>query len=79
MNYCEAAKSGTNSFFSQFKDLSFDQTNDLALSIWTAINSANLLENISPSMEFADLVLRKGEDHSISHLSVPRDWLSNWI
>ncbi|MEE2683461.1 MAG: type I pantothenate kinase [Actinomycetota bacterium] len=79
LNYCEAARSGTNSFFSQFKDLSFDQTNDLALSIWTAINSTNLLENISPSMEFADLVLRKGEDHSISQLTVPRDWLSNWI
>ena len=79
LNYWEAARSGTNSFFSQFKDLSFDQANDLAFSIWTAINSTNLLENISPSMEFADLVLQKGEDHSISQLIVPRDWLSDWI
>ena len=36
--------------------------------IWADINERNLVENVLPTRPRADLVLRKGADHSVRHV-----------
>ena len=76
LNYCRKAKSDSESFFHQFKEFSEDQARELAAGIWETINSPNLQNHIAPSISFADSVLLKEMDHSISQLQVPSEWLS---
>lgn len=54
-----------NAYLHRFAGLSDEQALDIATSIWTSINLANLHKNILPTRERADLVLRKGKDHTI--------------
>ena len=41
-----------------------------ALSIWRTINLVNLRENILPTRQRADLILRKGEDHAVETVAL---------
>ena len=54
-----------NAYFHRFAGFSDEQALEIATSIWTSINLANLHKNILPTRERADLVLRKGKDHAI--------------
>jgi type I pantothenate kinase len=52
-------------YFHRYAKLDDQQARDRALSIWRAINEKNLLENILPTRQRADLILTKGADHSV--------------
>lgn len=40
------------------------------MGIWESINRPNLIENIAPTRDRADIVLRKGPDHVITDVLV---------
>ena len=42
------------------------------MSIWTRINLVNLHENILPTRQRADLILKKREDHMVEEVSLRR-------
>jgi len=54
------------SFFYEYRNLSKEETQFWALDIWRNINLVNLRENIQPTRQRADLVLKKSSDHTIS-------------
>jgi type I pantothenate kinase len=56
------------SYFHHYKDLDEAQAREVALGIWRDINGQNLRENILPSRERANVVLRKCDDHSIGEV-----------
>ncbi len=53
------------SYFYRYRELPRGEAERLALSIWQEINLPNLRENIQPTRQRADLILRKQSDHSI--------------
>jgi type I pantothenate kinase len=58
------------SFFHRYATLSDDEAVKTATSIWSRINLVNLHENILPTRQRADLILRKGADHGIESVSL---------
>ena len=54
-----------SSFFHQHASLSDAEATAFALKIWRDINEKNLVENIRPTRERADLVVEKGADHDV--------------
>jgi type I pantothenate kinase len=56
------------SFFHRFSTLSEEQAVTTARQIWRDINGLNLHENIEPTRERAQLILRKAEDHSVERV-----------
>ena len=68
----ETAFKNPNSFFHRFSTLTDDEATDTALGIWKSINERNLIDNILPTRERADLVLRKGSDHRIRQVKLRR-------
>ncbi|MCU1373987.1 MAG: Pantothenate kinase, partial [Actinomycetia bacterium] len=54
-----------DSFFRHFAALADTEAIEVATSIWQEINGRNLADNILPTRERADLVLRKGADHRV--------------
>ncbi|HEY4066937.1 MAG TPA: type I pantothenate kinase [Burkholderiaceae bacterium] len=55
-------------YFRQLANLDPAKAPDAARQIWRDINRVNLLENILPTRERADVVLRKTEKHRISEI-----------
>lgn len=53
------------SYFQRYAALSDDEAVAQASTLWDAINSPNLEDNIKPTRQRADLVLRKSQDHSV--------------
>ncbi len=56
------------SYFRRYGDLSDDEAVRTATDIWTRINEKNLIENILPTRERADLIVVKGPDHDMSEV-----------
>jgi len=54
-----------DSYFRVYGDLDADEARAVAADIWRRINEPNLIENIAPTMQRADLILSKGADHSV--------------
>jgi type I pantothenate kinase len=61
----ETAFQKPESFFRNFASLSYEEAVATARQIWHAINGLNLCENILPTRERADLILKKGADHGV--------------
>lgn len=57
-----------NSYFHRYAGLTDEEARETALGIWNRINRVNLEENIQPTRQRADLILRKGEDHLIEEV-----------
>ncbi|MFT4101801.1 MAG: type I pantothenate kinase [Burkholderiaceae bacterium] len=57
-----------DSYFHHYKDLNTDEATAVARRIWAEINLVNLRDNIEPTRERANVVLRKAADHSIDSL-----------
>ncbi len=57
-----------DSYFHHFHDLKEEQALQVASGIWRDINLRNLRENIAPTRERANLVLRKRSDHSVDEI-----------
>jgi type I pantothenate kinase len=61
-----------DSFFRHYAELDEDQAIMIARAIWTEINGKNLRENILPTKPRASLLVRKGADHRVTHVSLRR-------
>ncbi len=66
----ESAFAEPGAFFHRFAELSDDQAVALATEIWGSINEPNLIQNIQPTRGRANLVLRKGADHSVKRIQL---------
>jgi type I pantothenate kinase len=58
------------SYFHRYSTLSENEARETALSIWRSINLVNLKENILPTRQRADLILRKGADHAVESVEL---------
>jgi len=58
------------SYFHRFATLSEEEAQAIGLSLWQTINLVNLTENILPTRQRADLILRKGQDHAVETVSL---------
>ena len=56
------------SYFHRYASLSDAEAVETARRIWAEINEPNLLQNILPTRDRADLVLRKGRDHAVEEV-----------
>jgi len=56
------------SYFNRYAQLTREEAFEKAHSIWRQINGPNLRENIQPTRERAQLILRKGTGHSIEEV-----------
>jgi type I pantothenate kinase len=61
-----------SSYFHRFSSLSDPEAEEMARGIWKKINLVNLKENIRPTRERADLILKKGEQHRVTHIQLRR-------
>src|SRR3954447_4243518 len=60
------------SYFHRYSRLSDEEAVETATSIWTRINLTNLHENILPTRQRADLILKKGESHLVEEVALRR-------
>ena len=58
------------SYFHRYAALSEDEAVATGLSIWRSINLVNLRENILPTRQRADLILRKRADHAVETVAL---------
>ena len=58
------------SYFHRYATLSEEEAKATGLSIWRTINLVNLQENILPTRQRADLILRKGADHAVETVAL---------
>jgi type I pantothenate kinase len=70
MRLRETAFKDPLSYFHRYSKLSEEEARQTALSIWNRINLPNLQENILPTRQRADLILRKAGDHEIAEVSL---------
>ena len=66
----ETAFKDPRSYFHRYGDLSDEEAVATATDIWTRINEKNLIENIRPTRERADLIVVKGSDHSVAEVKL---------
>lgn len=57
-----------SSYFHHYRDLSEDEAREVARGIWRDINLLNLRENIVPTRERANVILRKRSDHTVGEI-----------
>jgi type I pantothenate kinase len=58
------------SYFHRYSTLSEEKARETGLAIWREINLVNLRENILPTRQRADLILRKGADHAVETVAL---------
>jgi type I pantothenate kinase len=58
------------SYFHRYSSLSDHEAIETASSIWSRINLLNLHENILPTRQRADLILKKDESHLVENVSL---------
>jgi len=64
------AFSNPESYFHRYASLTDDESRLTANRIWETINLANLRENVLPTRQRADLILRKDNNHGISSVAL---------
>jgi type I pantothenate kinase len=57
-----------NSYFHRYAALTDEQARETASDIWSSINGPNLIHNVVTTRGRANLVLSKGEDHSVQRV-----------
>ena len=60
------------SYFHRYSNLSDDEARETAAGIWKRINLVNLHENILPTRQRADLILKKTASHQIDEVALRR-------
>jgi type I pantothenate kinase len=58
------------SYFHRYSNLSDEEATGIASSIWDRINLVNLHENIVPTRQRADLILKKDENHCVEEVAL---------
>lgn len=66
MLFREQARNDGKAFFHRFSKLTDDEALEFAKQVWQDINEKNLIANILPFKERADLILEKDANHGIS-------------
>jgi type I pantothenate kinase len=66
----ETAFRDPKSYFHRYSKLSDQEAVQTATSIWDRINLVNLHENILPTRQRADLILKKGESHRVEDVAL---------
>lgn len=72
LKFRQSAFNNPNSYFKHYAKLSEMEAIQTASDIWDNINGLNLKENILPTRERANLILRKGEHHLIEEVKLRR-------
>ncbi|MCI1964001.1 MAG: type I pantothenate kinase [Ancrocorticia sp.] len=70
MKLRETAFNQPESYFHRFVFMPEDEMLKRTTDIWESINRPNLIENIAPTRSRADIVLRKGPDHTLTEVLV---------
>jgi type I pantothenate kinase len=60
------------SYFHRYATLSDEEAVETATAIWTRINLVNLRENILPTRQRGDLILKKVESHLVEEVALRR-------
>jgi len=68
LTFRDTAFSDPEAFFHRYASLSDEEARATARRIWEEINHVNLVENIVPARDRADLVLSKGPDHVVQRV-----------
>jgi type I pantothenate kinase len=72
LTWRETAFRDPMAYFHRYSQLSDEAACETATSIWTRINLVNLRENILPTRQRADLILKKGANHCVEEVSLRR-------
>ncbi|BAF90494.1 pantothenate kinase [Azorhizobium caulinodans ORS 571] len=70
MRLRETAFKDPLSYFHRYSKLTEEEARETALSIWHRINLTNLRENILPTRQRANLILRKAGDHEVAEVQL---------
>ncbi len=70
LKFRQSAFSNPNSYFKEYAKLSQEEAVATAEKIWDNINGLNLNQNILPTRERANLILTKGENHTIKSVKL---------
>ncbi|MCK3658152.1 type I pantothenate kinase [Pasteurellaceae bacterium Pebbles2] len=65
LKFRQSAFNNPNSYFKHYATLSEQEAIETASTIWNNINGLNLKENILPTRERANLILKKGANHAV--------------
>ena len=65
LKFRESAFNDPNSYFKPYANLSKEESITTASKIWDEINGLNLNQNILPTRERANLILKKGHNHQV--------------
>jgi type I pantothenate kinase len=68
----ESAFTDPKSFFRRLAEMPADEAEKFGLWAWDAINLPNLRDNILPTRGRADLILKKGSNHTIEEVALRR-------
>ncbi|PMH37140.1 type I pantothenate kinase [Vibrio sp. 10N.286.49.B3] len=68
MKFRQGAFKKPGSYFSHYTQLSAHEAETKAHNIWSTINGVNLTQNILPTKDRAQLILRKGDNHSVEEV-----------
>ena len=64
----ETAFKDKSSYFNKYAELGKKEAINQATELWEGINHLNLIENILPTRQRANLIMKKSSDHSISDI-----------
>ena len=70
MRLRETAFLDPGSFFHRYSQIDEEDALEIAQGLWNRTNLANLRENILPTRPRADLILKKGIDHSVEQVAL---------
>lgn len=70
LGFREAARTTYSPFFSAWTDVPDDQFVMMARTVWAEVNLPNLTDNILPTRDTADIVVKKADDHSIHSIEI---------
>ena len=68
LKFRETVFRNPESYFNRYSQLTLEEATEKAHSIWRQINGPNLRDNIQPTRERAQLILRKGTGHSVEEV-----------
>lgn len=70
LQFRESAFTNSSSYFHHYAKLGEEEAKSEALNIWRTINGKNLVENILPTRERANLILTKDSNHQVHQVKL---------
>ena len=70
LRFREGAFTDPDAYFHSYSKMSEDEAIQIASKIWDEINGLNLQENIRPTRDRANLILKKSNDHQVSSVKL---------